>query len=172
MLNRLTVLTSVLLVTVLATQAGAVRRGDPNDVSGLLDISLTRFIDDDGIAQLTVVTYDDWRCRHLRAAEPTSLTWKLDGRGDRRFDLIGEFECRNGNLFFDLRSRNGANQYEPIEAIRPDRRTALVRFPMDLMELSGDHLTMIAKSRDSSLKCESDCRDRAPDRGRMRHPVP
>jgi hypothetical protein len=152
----------------MTTTAGAVREGDPDDVEGLLDISLTRFVDDEGIGQLTIVTYDDWGCSDLRANVETNLKWLLDGRGDRRFDLVGTFECRRNTLFFDLRSRDGSNQYEPIEVSRRgDRRTALVRFPLDLPELRGDHLTMIATSRDRRV-CESDCYDRAPDRGRMR----
>ncbi|HWL64660.1 MAG TPA: hypothetical protein VNP73_01695 [Actinomycetota bacterium] len=164
-------LVAMLIVVGLAAPVGAVRNGDPEDMDGKLDIGLTRFVEpEEGIAQATIVTYESWGCAHLGKGRGTTLRWLFDGRGDRRFDLVGTFECRRKQLLFDLRSRNGSNMYESIEVRRRgDSRTALVRFPTDLPELERGDITMIAVSNDvSGETCQNVCRDRAPDKGRLR----
>ena len=143
---------ALVLLMVLVAPAGAVRDGDPEDMDGKLDIGLTRFVEpQEGIAQLTIVTYDSWGCSHLGRGDKTTLKWLIDGRGDRRFDLVGTFECRNRKLLFDLRSKNGKSRYESVRVRRRgDSRTALVRFPLDLPELERGDLTLIARSNDTS----------------------
>ena len=160
------------LLLVLASPAGAVRDGDPEDMDGKLDIGLTRFVEpEEGIGQFTIVTYDSWGCSHLGKEDETTLKWLIDGRGDRGFDLVGFFKCRNKKLVFDLRSTNGRSRYEllPVRR-RGDSRTALVRFPLDIKEMQRGDYTMIARSNDSSgVTCEGRCRDRAPNAGRLRY---
>ena len=170
MFRRVAALVTVFVLTS-ALPAGAVRHGDDDDMDGKLDIGLARFVEpEEGIAQATIVTYESWGCAHLGRGRKTMLKWLFDGRGGPRFDLVGTFECRRKKLIFLLRSRDGRNNYEPLPVRRRgDSRTALVRFPMDLMELKNDTITMIAKSKDTSgVTCKGQCTDRAPDKGRLR----
>ena len=162
----------LIVVSLLVTPAGAVRRSDPDDIRPPVDIGLTRFTEpDEGIAQATIVTYESWGCGHFGQGSRNKLKWLFDGRGDRRFDLVGEFFCRRKVLLFELRSKDGTNRYESLRVRRRgDSRTALVRFPMDLMELRGDDISMIARYKGVDWEdCEirGDCTDRAPDSGRM-----
>ena len=162
-----------LVLLALAAPAGAVRDGDPQDMDGKLDIGLTRFVEpQEGIGQLTIITYSSWGCSHLGKDDKTSLRWLIDGRGDRGFDLVGNFVCRSKRLLFELRSTDGRNRYESLPVHRRgDSRTALVRFPLDLMELKRGDYTFLARSRDESgVTCRGDCADRAPNRGRLRYP--
>jgi hypothetical protein len=169
--RRIAILLLTLVFIAPASPAGAVRAGDPDDMDGKLDISLTRFVEpEEDIGQLTIVTYESWGCAHLGRGRGTTLKWLIDGRGGRRFDLVGTFECRQRTLLFDLRSKDGRNKYEPIRVRRRgDRRTALVRFPLDLVEIRRDRITLLARSKDRSGKtCEGQCQDRAPDTRRLR----
>ncbi|MFN2588432.1 MAG: hypothetical protein ABR613_10005 [Actinomycetota bacterium] len=161
---------AALFVVALAAPAFAVKRHDPAD-SGLgIDISLIKFVEDpEDVATLTIRTHSAWKCRQLRPAAKTSLKWLFDGSGNNEWDLVGSFVCRSGVLVFELRSKDGSNQYEPIPAERPNRRTARVTMPLDLTELDGEHLDLAAKSTDvSGETCIEDCVDRAPNKGRMR----
>lgn len=163
---------ALVLLFALVSPAGAVRDGDPEDMDGKLDIGLTRFVEpEEGIAQLTIVTYDSWGCSHLGKGDKTTLKWLIDGRGDRRFDLVGTFECHNKKLVFDLQSTDGRNRYELVRVRRRgDSRTALVRFPLNLPELRRGDYTLLARSKDASgVTCEGICEDRAPDTGRLRY---
>jgi hypothetical protein len=172
MIKRLLCLALVMVVA-FALPAGAARDGDPEDMDGKLDIGLTRFVEpQEGVAQLTIVTYESWGCSHLGKGDKTRLTWLIDGRGDRRFDLVGDFVCRNKRLLFELRSADKENRYESIRVRRRgDSRTALVRFPLDLEELQRGDYTALAISRDrSGVTCEGTCSDRAPNRRRLRYP--
>ncbi len=166
----LAVLSSLLLVVVLAPPALAVEQDDPADSGLKLDISLIKFVEDpEDVGKLTIKTHSRWKCRALRPAAKTSLKWFFDGSGDNEWDLVGSFVCRNGTLVFELRSTDGSNQYEPIVAQRPNRRTAKVTMPLDLPELDSNNLDLIAKSKDvSGVTCIEDCVDRAPDEGRMK----
>ena len=168
--RRGVVLLMAVVFAATAVPANAARDADPDDMDGRLDISLTRFVEpEEDVGQLTIVTYESWGCAHLGRGRRTTLKWLIDGRGGRRFDLVGTFECRRRKLWFDLRSKNGRNEYEPIRVRRRgDSRTALVRFPLDLQEIRRDRITVLARSRDSSGEtCEGSCRDRAPDRRRL-----
>lgn len=158
------------LVVGIATPAFAVKRQDPAD-SGLdIDISLIKFVEDpEDVGTLTIRSHSAWRCRVLRPAAKTSLKWFFDGSGNNDFDLVGSFVCREGALIFQLRSTDGSNNYEPIAAERPNRRTAKVTMPLDLVELNSNNLDLIAKSKDvSGETCIEDCVDRAPNEGRMK----
>jgi hypothetical protein len=158
------------LVVGIAAPAFAVKRQDPADSGLQIDISLIKFVEDpEDIATLTIRSHSAWKCRVLRPAAKTQLKWLFDGSGNNDWDLIGTFVCREGTLLFELRSADGSNQYEPIVAERPNRRTAKVTMPLDLTELDGEHLDLAAKSKDvSGETCIEDCVDRAPNGGRMR----
>lgn len=171
MRNRLLVLlSSLLLVVALAPSALAVEQDDPADSGLQLDISLIRFVEDpEDVGKLTIKTHSRWKCRALRPAAKTALKWFFDGSGNNEFDLVGSFVCREGTLVFQLRSTDGSNNYEPIVAQRPNRRTVRVTMPLDLPELDSGNLDLIAKSKDvSGETCIEDCVDRAPDEGRMK----
>ena len=162
-------LVAVLLVA-LAAPAWAVKEQDPAD-SGLdLDIALIKFVEEpEDVGILTIRTHAGWKCSMLRPAANTQLKWLFDGSGNNGFDLVGSFVCRDGALVFQLRSTDGSNNYEPIVAERPNRRTVQVTMPLDLTELNGQHLDLVAKSKDvSGETCIEDCTDRAPNKGRMR----
>jgi hypothetical protein len=162
--------TTALLVTALASPAGAVQRRDPAD-SGLdLDISLIKFVEDpEDVATLTIKTHSGWKCRALRPVASRSLKWYFDGSGGNDFDLVGKFVCREGTLLFHLRSTDGSAQYEPLVAKRPDRRTVRVKMTLDLPQLDSNDLDLLAKSKDTSGEtCIEDCVDRAPNQGRMK----
>ncbi|HEV2756019.1 MAG TPA: hypothetical protein VG318_09625 [Actinomycetota bacterium] len=158
------------LVVALAAPAFAVKEQDPADSGLSLDISLIKFVEDpEDVATLTIRTHSAWKCRELRPAAKTSLKWLFDGSGNNKWDLVGSFVCRDGALIFELRSKDGSNQYEPIAAKRPNKRTATVTMPLDLAELDGQHLDLVARSKDlSGETCIEDCVDRAPNKGRMR----
>ncbi|MDQ4025963.1 MAG: hypothetical protein M3217_10840 [Actinomycetota bacterium] len=158
------------LVVALAAPAFAVKRQDPADSGLSIDISLIKFVEDpEDVATLTIRTHSAWKCRELRPAAKTQLKWLFDGSGNNDWDLVGKFVCRDGVLVFQLRSTDGSNQYEPIAAERPNKRTVKVTMPLDLTELDGQHLDLAAKSKDTSGEtCIEDCVDRAPDKGRMR----
>lgn len=158
------------LVLGLAAPAFAVKKQDPADTGLDLDIALIKFVEDpEDIANLTIRTHSAWKCGMLRPAAKTQLKWYFDGSGNNGFDLVGSFVCREGTLVFELRSTDGDNNYEPIVADRPNKRTVNVTMPLDLTELNGQHLDLIAKSKDTSGEtCIEDCVDRAPNKGRMR----
>ncbi len=172
MRNRVVSLAVMVAVVVvaLAAPAFAVKKQDPADSGLSIDISLIKFVEDpEDIATLTIRTHSAWKCRELRPAAKTQLKWLFDGSGNNDWDLVGSFVCRDGVLLFQLRSKDGSNQYEPIAAERPNRRTAKVTMPLDLPELDGQHLDLAAKSKDvSGETCIEDCVDRAPNKGRMR----
>ncbi|HEX2057439.1 MAG TPA: hypothetical protein VHI71_03640 [Actinomycetota bacterium] len=159
-----------LLVGALATPASAAQRKDPADSGLRIDISLIKFVEDpEDVGELTIKTHSGWKCRALRPAAKTSLKWFFDGSGDNGWDLVGSFVCRDGTLVFELRSTDGSNNYEPIVAQRPNRRTAKVTMPLDLTELDSENLDLMAKSKDvSGETCIEDCVDRAPNKGRMK----
>jgi hypothetical protein len=159
-----------ILVVALAAPAFAVKASDPADSGLRIDIALIKFVEDpEDVATLTIRAHSAWRCRDLRPAAKTQLKWLFDGSGNNEFDLVGSFVCRDGVLLFQLRSTDGSSQYEPIAAKRPNRRTVNVTMPLDLTELDGQHLDLVAKSRDvSGETCIEDCEDRAPNKGRMR----
>lgn len=161
---------SLALIVSLAPPAFAVEQEDPADAGSKLDISLIKFVEDpEDVGVLTIRTHSRWKCSALRPAAKTSLKWFFDGSGSNDFDLVGSFVCRNGTLVFELRSTDGSNNYEPIVAQRPNRRTAKVTMPLDLPELDSNNLDLIAKSKDvSGETCVEDCVDRAPDEGRMK----
>lgn len=158
------------LVVALAAPAFAVKESDPADSGLAIDISLIKFVEDpEDVATLTIRAHSAWKCRDLRPAAKTQLKWLFDGSGNNEFDLVGSFVCRDGALIFELRSTDGSNMYEPIAAERPNKRTVNVTMPLDLIELDGEHLDLVAKSRDvSGETCIEDCEDRAPNKGRMR----
>ncbi len=158
------------MVAVLAPPALAANEDDPADSGLSIDISYIAFREKpEGVGRLTIKTHSAWKCRELRPAAKTALKWLFDGSGNKKWDLVGKFVCRGGKLLFELRSKDGSNQYEPIVARRPNRRTAKVSMPLDLVELDGNHLDLVAKSADfSGETCIEDCVDRAPDKGRMR----
>ena len=161
---------AALFVVGIAAPAFAVKEQDPAD-SGLdIDISLIKFVEDpEDIATLTIRTHSAWKCRMLRPAAKTSLKWFFDGSGNNEWDLVGSFVCRDGVLVFELRSTDGSNQYEPIAAERPNKRTVVVTMPLDLTELDSNNLDLMAKSKDvSGETCIEDCVDRAPNQGRMK----
>lgn len=168
--RSLVLASSLALVVALAAPALAVEREDPADSGLKLDISLIKFVEQpEDVGKLTIKTHSGWRCRALRPAAKTSLKWFFDGSGNNDFDLVGSFVCRNGTLVFELRSTDGSNQYEPIVASKPNRRTVKVTMPLDLPELDSENLDLIAKSKDASGEtCTEDCVDRAPDQGRMK----
>jgi hypothetical protein len=171
MRNRLVaLLSSLVLLVAVAPAAHAVEADDPADSGLRLDISLIKFVEDpEDVAKLTIKTHSGWKCGALRPAAKTSLKWFFDGSGNNDFDLVGSFVCREGTLVFNLRSTDGSNQYEPIVATKPNRRTVRVTMPLDLPELDSDNLDLIAKSKDASGEtCTEDCVDRAPDQGRMK----
>ena len=171
MRSRLSVLLSSLaLVVALAPPALAVEQEDPADTGLNLDISLIKFVEDpEDVGTLTIKTHSGWKCRALRPAAKTSLKWFFDGSGSNEWDLVGSFVCRDGTLVFELRSTDGSNQYEPLVAEKPNRRTVRVTMPLDLTELDSNNLDLIAKSKDvSGETCIEDCVDRAPDEGRMK----
>lgn len=158
------------LVVGIAAPAFAVKQQDPADSGLSIDISLIKFVEDsEDVATLTIRAHSAWKCRDLRPAANTSLKWLFDGSGNNDWDLVGSFVCRDGDLVFELRSQDGSNNYEPIAAERPNKRTVNVTMPLDLAELDGQHLDLAAKSNDvSGETCVEDCVDRAPDKGRMR----
>lgn len=153
-----------------ASPALAAERHDGADSGLSIDISSIKFVEKpDDVGRLTIKTHSGWKCRELRPAAKTSLKWLFDGSGNKKFDLVGSFVCRKGNLLFKLRSKDGSNRYEPIAARKPNRRTVKVTMPLDLPELDGRHLDLAAKSKDlSGETCIEDCIDRAPNKGRMR----
>ncbi len=160
----------VALVMGLMPAAFAVQKNDPAD-SGLdIDISLIKFVEKpEDVGRLTIKTHSGWKCRALRPAAKTQLKWLFDGSGNNNWDLVGSFVCREGVLLFELRSKDGANNYEPIAARRPNRRTVKVTMPLDLVELDSNNLDLVAKSKDvSGETCIEDCVDRAPNKGRMK----
>ena len=171
MRSRLFVLLSSLAVVgALAPPALAVEQEDPADSGLKLDIALIKFVEDpEDVGKLTIKTHSGWKCRALRPAAKTALKWFFDGSGNNDWDLVGSFVCRDGTLVFELRSTDGSNQYEPIVATRPNRRTVKVTMPLDLPELDSENLDLIAKSKDTSGEtCIEDCVDRAPNKGRMK----
>ena len=171
MRSRLLVLLSSLgLIVALAPPALAVEQEDPADSGLKIDISLIKFVEDpEDVGTLTIKTHSRWKCRALRPAAKTSLKWFFDGSGNNDWDLVGSFVCRDGTLVFELRSTDGSNNYEPIVAQRPNRRTAKVTMPLDLPELDSENLDLMAKSKDvSGETCIEDCVDRAPNNGRMK----
>lgn len=172
MTRRLICVVSVaaLLIPLAAPPAFAVAQDDPADSGLKIDIARIAFREDpENVGRLTIRAHSRWRCRHLRPAAKTQLKWLFDGSGNREFDLVGNFECRDGKLLFKLRSTDGSNNYEPIVATRPNRRSVRVSMPLDLIELNSDHLDLVAKSKDASGEtCIENCVDRAPDQGRMR----
>ena len=161
---------AVMSLCLAAPPALAVQQGDPADSGLKLDISLIKFVEDpEDVATLTIKTHSGWKCRALRPAAKTSLKWFFDGSGNNEFDLVGSFVCRRGTLLFELRSTDGSNQYEPLVAKKPNRRTVRVQMTLDLTELDSNNLDLIAKSKDvSGETCIEDCVDRAPDEGRMK----
>ena len=172
MLKRFVLVASLtaLFAVALAPAALAVERQDPADSGLKLDISLIKFVEKpEDVGRLTIKTHSRWKCRALRPAAKTALKWFFDGSGNNDFDLVGSFVCRDGTLVFELRSTDGSNQYEPIVATRPNRRTVKVTMPLDLPELDSENLDLIAKSKDTSGEtCIEDCVDRAPNKGRMK----
>lgn len=159
-----------LLGLALAPPAAAAQRKDGADSGSKLDISLIKFVEDpEDVATLTIRTHSAWKCGALRPAAKTSLKWFFDGSGDDDFDLVGSFVCRGGTLLFNLRSTDGASQYEPLVAKRPDRRTVRVKMTLDLPQLNSNNLDLVAKSKDSSGEtCTENCTDRAPNTGRLK----
>lgn len=110
-----------LLLGMLAGPAAAAERRDPADSGLNIDIAIIRFVEKpEGVGRLTIRTHSGWKCRELRPAAKTSLKWLFDGSGNNHFDLVGSFVCRNRTLYFNLRSKDGSNQYEPIVARRPN----------------------------------------------------
>ncbi len=144
---------------------------DPADSGLKMDISLVRYAQHrQHVARLTIKTHARWRCRDLRPAADTQLTWFFDGGGPSdAFDLAGDFVCRDGDLLFKLHSWGGSEDYEPIVARKLDRRTVQVKMPLDLAEFDDDRaVRLVAKSADHCGKtCVEDCVDWAPDEGRL-----
>jgi hypothetical protein len=172
MLKRFALVSSLVAAFALGLvpAALAVERDDPADSGLKLDISLIKFVEDpEDVGKLTIKTHSGWKCRALRPAAKTSLKWFFDGSGNNEFDLVGSFVCRRRTLVFELRSADGNNNYEPIVAQKPNRRTVRVTMPLDLPELDSENLDLIARSKDTSGEtCIEDCVDRAPDEGRMK----
>ncbi|HEX2294354.1 MAG TPA: hypothetical protein VHN37_03505, partial [Actinomycetota bacterium] len=162
--SALVVLLACVVGFLTAPAAFAVQRRDPADTGLNIDISLIKFVEDpEDVATLTIKTHSGWKCRALRPAAKTSLKWFFDGSGGNDFDLVGSFVCRRGTLVFNLRSTDGSNNYEPLVAKRPNRRTVRVTMTLDLPELDSNNLDLIAKSKDTSGEtCIEDCVDRAP----------
>lgn len=160
----------VLLSAVVVPPALAVEAEDPADSGLSIDIALIKFVEDpEGVGKLTIRAHSRWKCSELRPAAKTQLKWLFDGSGNNEFDLVGNFVCREGTLVFELKSTDGSNQYEPIVAQRPNKRTAKVTMPLDLTELDSNNLDLVAKSKDTSGEtCIEDCTDRAPNSGRLK----
>lgn len=120
-------------------------------------------------ARLTIKTHAGWRCRDLRPAADTQLSWFFDGGGPSdAFDLAGDFVCRDGVLLFKLHTWGGSQEYEPIVAQKPDRRTVKVVMPDDLVEFDdSEPLQLVARSKACGKACVEDCLDWAPDEGRI-----
>ena len=168
-MNRLVVVIAVLSLLPI-TAANAAERQDPKDAEGRLDIVLVVANGEKGdVGHLTVRTENRWRCRYLKGSRETSLKWLFDDRRDGDIDLIGRFVCRKGTLSFNLRGPDTGNQYEPLAVRRPNRRTAKVNVPLDLVEFEGAHMGVRARSKDGEASaCEMPCVDRAPNNGSMK----
>jgi hypothetical protein len=158
---------AALLLVLGATSALAVSEKDPEDVAGRLDIVKVKFVKKKQMGSLTIETQNKWACRYLRPGQKTYLRWLFDDGGNGTNDLIGDFVCRSGTLVFELHSDD--NQYEPLFPTRPDKRTVEVTMPLDLAELGSQTLRLVARSKDGEAdSCDPACKDRAPDKGRMK----
>ena len=169
------VLTTTLVALVLGTSARAAFMADANDSDGRLDVKAYALHYDSGTGVLTlkVKTYEGWGCKFLRSGVMTSLNWYFDDGEDGDADLTGKFVCVNANkkpkLVFKLHGNDSGNNYELINAKRPNRRSVVVKMPTDLTEFESDHVSAWAKTRDGITEgCNDACPDRAPDSGGTR----
>jgi hypothetical protein len=170
LVRRVVTAFAIAVCLIVASPAGAISRGDPNDSDSRLDIRLISENADPGTGgSLTIRTFGRWRSRYLRDSRPTGLKWKFDDGDDGDFDLVGKFRFVRGELRFFLRGIETENRYESIRARRLDRRSVRVRFSFDIEELQSNDLSIVATSFDAAAgTCSSDpCRDRAPNSSRM-----
>src|SRR5918999_834002 len=120
----------VLARAVLAPPVSAAESAeDPNDTEGKLDIRLISFKGAAGASStVKIKTQNPWGCKFLRQGVKTSLNWYFDDGEDGDNDLIGKFVCVNANsnkpkLILKLYGPDSGNQYEPVPAKRPDKKT-------------------------------------------------
>lgn len=164
----------LLLVSVLAPPASAAKMDDPNDTDGKLDVVLISFKGTaGGTGTVKLKTQNRWGCKFLRQGVKTSLNWYFDDGEDGDNDLIGKFVCVNANsnkpkLIMKLSGPDSGNNYEPVPAKRPDKKTVKATFPFDLAELESEHASAHVRSKDAISEGCDVCVDRAPDTGGMR----
>jgi hypothetical protein len=169
-MNRIIVAVMTAVMLIFGTAANAAKRHDPEDTDGRLDIVLIKVSGDKGeLGHFTLRTEDPWRCSLLKRSKDTSLKWLFDDARDRDRDLVGKFLCINSKLIFRLHGPDTGNRYEDISVGRPNRRTAKIDVPLDLVEFQANHAGAAAKSRDNEAPaCDSPCKDRAPDSGTLK----
>ena len=162
------VVTAVFLLC--GTAANAAKRHDPEDSDGRLDIVLIKASGDRGeLGHFTLRTENPWRCNYLKRSKDTSLRWLFDDGRDGDFDLVGRVVCVNSELVLRLHGPDTGNRYEDISVRRPNRRTAKVDVPLDLIEFDATHAGAVARSRDKEApSCDSICTDRAPNQGTLK----
>ena len=152
--------------------AGAAFHADPNDSDGRLDMKALGLHYDSGTGVLTlrIRTREVWGCKFLRSGIKTSLNWYFDDGADGDVDLTGKFVCLQPNkdprLAFKLHGNDSGNNYELINAKRPNHHTVVVKMPTDLTEFESEHASASARSTDGITEgCDDNCPDRAPDSG-------
>jgi hypothetical protein len=174
-MRRLAPLLAVLLVmTALAPPASAKETAtDPNDTGGLLDIVEISFKGAAGATStVKLKTQNPWGCKFLRQGVKTSLNLYFDDGEDGDNDLIGKFVCVNANtdhpkLILKLHGPDSGNNYEPVPAKKPNKKTVKATFPFDLGEFESDHASAHARSKDAISEGCDVCTDRAPDTGSL-----
>jgi hypothetical protein len=164
----------LLVVSLLAPPASAAESAeDPNDTSSQLDIRLISFKGAAGATStVKLKTQNPWGCKYLRQGVRTSLNWYFDDNEDGDNDLIGKFVCVNasGNnprLILKLYGPDSGNNYEPVPAKKPDKKTVKATFPFDLPEFESENASAHARSKDAISEGCDVCVDRAPDSGGM-----
>jgi hypothetical protein len=169
-MKRIVVVAMIAAIVLAATSAQAAKKHDPEDTDGRLDIVLVAASGDEGeLGHFTLRTEDPWRCSYLKRSRDTSLRWLFDDARDDDFDLAGRFVCINTNLVFRMHGPDSGNRYEDISVRRPNRRTAKINVPLDLVEFDANHAGGVARSRDEEApSCETVCKDRAPDSGTLK----
>ncbi len=163
-------LVGVAMIALWALSAPAISSAGHGDSQGRIYIVFAKASGDrNGFGRFEIGTEKRLRCRYLRRSKDRSLKWSFDDGRDGDFDLVGRFVCTKGSLLFYLRGTRPRNIYEPIQPNRPDRKSTVVRFSLDLEELRANHLSAVVKSRDhQSPGCTKPCRDRVPDSGYLR----
>lgn len=172
-MKRVALVGTVCCLLALASPAAAKSMTDPDDMTSPLDIRKMVYVDEGGqVGTLKLVSEEDWRCSYL-VPNLNTLKWYFDGQADGDVDLIGKFKCvKTGQgkaLYLFLHGKQTGNNYEPVKAKRPDKRSAEATFSFDLVELNGEHLKLYAQVKDGAAEgCTSanKCFDRAPDTGK------